>query len=143
VRHNFTLADAKIQGGGGSDFQKRLQLADESKGRSEALQDSGPSLPRNTGAEEENIAQQKNATRSAHVGRYLRPDGRRKPQGELMREFRDERNATRRRNQFLRRVDAGGFDPRPGGAAAPAMRLGVGCATPMGWALARLVLAFG
>lgn len=115
IRSSAAAEELRLQGGGGSAFSKSLGSATAQFKLSGALMDSGRLTNEQMREESNTQLGARNAQRSSLMGRYLDPDtGRRRRNGVIQREFRNERNATRRRNAFLRQSARGGFDMETG-----------------------------
>lgn len=126
VRFATSSQALQLTGSGASPFAKGLGAAGFQVQSSQALLNSGMLTEEQAREEGLRMHGAWNSQRAALMDRYLRPDGRRKREHEIQRTFRMERNAARRRNAFLRRVDRGQFNMETGRRASSPLSGGLG-----------------
>lgn len=116
----------EIEGGNGSKFGRGLASTNERMRQSRDLLNSGNLTVEQRNAEELNLQREGNAQREQLMGRYLNPDGTARNPAAIQRDFLKDSAEARARGRFLRRFEAGGYDPVTGRRRATGDRPGSG-----------------
>lgn len=114
ARFQNASARLSVDGSARSPLAKQLKNAADAKAQSQALIASGNLTQEEERAERLNIQRAENDNKAALESRYLNPDGSRRKQSAIMRDFRKDRSSERKRARFFKQVEKGGFDPETG-----------------------------